>query len=507
VPNPLRLHEAPPLARLAESRHYPWFVVATVCVGAFLGQLDASIAGLVLPTLESTFRAPVAAVEWVAIAYLLVLAALVVPLGRLSDLAGRKMLYTLGFIVFVGGSALCGFAPDLVWLIVFRAVQAVGAAMLQANSVAIITAAIERRRLGRAIGVQAAAQAVGLSIGPSVGGFIIDAFDWRWVFFLAVPFGLVGAVLGWLVLPQTSRAAVRAAHRAQDRFDWAGAALIGPSVALVLAALTFGNVWGWLSAPMALVIGLAIALMVLFVAAERRAASPLVDLDLFKSHVFSVGIVAGVLSYGVLFGSLFLMPFYLERIAGRTPAETGLLLSPIPLAIAVLAPIAGALTDRVGSRAPRTIGMITATVALACLAALPTGPSSAIGPILVALALLGAGLGLFTPPNNSSIMGTVPRNRLGTAGGILNMSRSVGTSLGVAVTGAVLALVLNAQSEQQITNTLEASPAALQVAFHETVVFLAVAAAVSAVFAVFGGGALEHETTGREAAAAEIVGV
>jgi MFS family permease len=160
------LSEPPPLAGLTRARSYPWLVLGTVCVGAFLGQLDASIATLILPTLEGTFRAPVADVEWVAIAYLLVLAALVVPFGRLADLVGRKLLYVAGFVVFIAGSTLCGFAPTLLWLIGFRGLQAVGAAMLQANSVAIIAAAIERRRLGRAIGVQGAAQAIGLSCWP-----------------------------------------------------------------------------------------------------------------------------------------------------------------------------------------------------------------------------------------------------------------------------------------------------------------------------------------------------
>src|SRR5579884_3606999 len=195
------LAERPPLAGLAQLSYYRWLVVGTVCVGAFLGQLDASIASLVLPTLEDVFDAPVATVEWVALAYLLTLAALVVPFGRLADLVGRKTLYATGFVVFIVGSGLCGASPSLGWLILFRVFQAVGAALLQSNSVAIITAAVDRRSLGRAIGVQGAAQAVGLAVGPSVGGFLIVALGWRWVFYIAVPFGLLGTLLGVLVLP------------------------------------------------------------------------------------------------------------------------------------------------------------------------------------------------------------------------------------------------------------------------------------------------------------------
>ena len=470
------LSEPPPLPRVAASTAYAWLVVATVCVGAFLGQLDASIAGLILPTLETTFHAAIADVEWVAIAYLLVLAALVVPLGRLADLMGRKLLYTFGFLVFIAGSALCGFAPNLLWLIGFRCVQAVGAAMLQANSVAIITAAVDRRRLGRAIGAQGAAQAIGLSIGPSLGGFLIEALDWRWVFFIVVPFGLIGTVLGWCVLPQTAHGTARAGHRA-EHFDWAGALLLGPTVGLILVGLTFGTAWAWTSPRLLLLGGVVIACLAAFVRAERRAASPLVDLALFHSRQFSTGILSGLVAYAVLFGSLFLVPFYLQRVLGYSPAAAGLLLSPIPLTLAIVAPLAGLLTDRVGARLPTVVGMTLSAAALLAAAALPPINLAAT---LVLLALLGIGLGLFTPPNNSSIMATAPPHRLGTAGGVLNMTRSVGTSVGVALSGAVLALCLSAEVGQHVASTVDAPSAALLIAIRGTFAFLALLAGVAA---------------------------
>jgi EmrB/QacA subfamily drug resistance transporter len=462
--------EHPPVERLAAWPAYRWLVVGTVCIGAFMGQLDASIAGLVLPTLEEVFGAPVASVEWVAIAYLLTLAALVVPLGRLADLLGRKTLYTWGFVVFIVGSAACGLAPGLGWLVAFRVLQACGAAMLQANSVAIITAAVPRRALGRAIGVQGAAQAVGLSVGPSVGGLLIDALGWQWVFFIAVPFGLLGTALGWLVLPCTSHAAASEGARESERFDWLGAALLGPAVALVLLGLTYGNTWGWTS-PSLLLVGLAAGVCLVTLGwAERRSASPLVDPALLKVRTFSLGLLAGLLSYAVLFGSLFLLPFYLERILGQTPAQAGLLLTPVPIALGVMAPTSGALVDRIGPVPPTVAGMLIAAAALLGLATAPAGPLAAT---LGLLALLGVGLGLFTPPNNSTVMGSAPAHRLGVAGGVLNMTRSLGTSLGVAATGAVLAVRLAARLGAQVARTIDAPPSALLPALHETLVFLA----------------------------------
>ncbi|MBV9324156.1 MAG: DHA2 family efflux MFS transporter permease subunit [Chloroflexi bacterium] len=495
------LHEPPPLASLTRLPSYSWLIVGTVCVGAFLGQLDASIAGLVLPTLEETFAASVASVEWVAIAYLVTLAALVVPFGRLADLAGRKLLYVSGFLVFITGSALCGFAPSLAWLIAFRVVQAIGAAMLQANSVAIITAAVARRRLGRAIGIQGAAQAVGLSVGPSVGGFLIDALGWRWVFFIAVPFGLMGTVLGWLVLPATARAE---GQETEERFDWPGALLLGPSVALFMLALTFANDWGWTSPAFLGVTLLAAVCLGLFVATEVRATSPLVDLALFASRLFTIGIVAGLLSYSVLFGSLFLIPFYLERILDRTPAEAGLLLSPVPLALGIVAPLAGTLTDRFGSRLPTVTGMLLSAVALLALALLP---DSGLSLMLVLLGVLGVGLGLFTPPNNSAIMGSAPQHRLGVAGGILNMTRGIGTSLGVALTGAILALLLSVYTGAHVESTVDADPAALELAFHQTLFCLGVLAAAAGVLSAVRGAPTLEAAPAQPATMAESIGL
>jgi EmrB/QacA subfamily drug resistance transporter len=395
---------------------------------------------------------------------------LVVPLGRLADLLGRKTLYSWGFIVFVAGSAACGVAPSLGWLVIFRIVQACGAAMLQANSVAIITAAVPRRALGRAIGVQGAAQAVGLSVGPSVGGLLIDTLGWRWVFFIAVPFGLLGTLLGWLVLPCTSRAAAAEAASEPERFDWLGAALLGPAVALILLGLTYANSWGWTSPILLLVSALGIACLLTFWQAEARSRSPLIEPTLLRLRAFSLGLLAGLMSYAVLFGSLFLLPFYLERILGQTPAQTGLLLTPVPIALGMLAPASGVLTDRIGPTPPTIVGMLAAAAALVGLA---VAPSTSLPLTLGFLAMLGIGLGLFTPPNNSAIMGSAPAHRLGVAGGILNMTRSLGTSLGVAATGAVLAARLAARLGAPVARTTEAPPAALLPALHETLLFLA----------------------------------
>ena len=217
------------------------FVLATVCIGAFMGQLDASIVTVALPTLQRTFHASVASVTWVGLSYLIVLVAGVAALGRLSDMVGRKLLYCYGFIVFIVGSALCGLAPSLVTLDGFRVLQGVGAAMLQANSVAIIVLALPREKLGRGIGIQGAAQALGLALGPTIGGLLISLGGWRLIFFVNVPVGIAGVVMAWYLIPRSRHLQQRVP------FDWPGLVLFVPAVAALLSAVSFGNTAGWTS--------------------------------------------------------------------------------------------------------------------------------------------------------------------------------------------------------------------------------------------------------------------
>jgi EmrB/QacA subfamily drug resistance transporter len=404
-----------------------WLTVAAVCVGAFMGQLDASIVTVALPTLQHTFDASVGAVTWVGLSYLLVLVATVVAVGRLADMWGRKLLYVYGFGIFIIGSALCGLAPSLGWLIGFRALQAVGAALLQANSVAIIVLAVPKPSMGRAIGIQGAAQAVGLALGPTVGGFLLAAGGWRLIFFVNVPFGLVGMIAGVLLIPRSRNL------QEPTPFDWIGFTLFFPAVLAVFTAISFGNARGW-SSP--LIIGLLVVgagLVGAFIVRQRRCTHPMLDLRLFRLPRFGAGITSGLLSYLVMFGVLFLVPFYLERSVGLGSGRAGLELMVMPVALGITAPFAGRLADRIGARPLTVGGMACVSGGLMALALLR--PATSL--FLILLAVVGFGMGAFTPPNNATIMGAVPPRQAGVASGVLNMTRGMGTSLGLAVTGLV----------------------------------------------------------------------
>jgi EmrB/QacA subfamily drug resistance transporter len=460
------LRERPRPDRIRRRPDAHWLVVATVCVGAFMGQLDASIVTLAFPTLRTELHTTLAAVEWVGLAYLLALVGTVTAVGRLADIVGRKLLYTYGFGVFTLASAGCALAPNLPVLVACRVVQGVGAAMLQANSVALIATAMPAGRLGRGIGAQGTAQALGLALGPAVGGLLVALGGWRLLFLVNVPAGLLGTVAGLLLLPRSRDLASR------TRFDWTGLGLFVPAVGALLLALSLGA-GGQLAIPASLALGaVAVAAGAVFVRRERRTAAPMLDPRLFARRPFARGVGAGLGGYLVLFGVLFVTPFFLEGVRHQHTAAAGLTLAVLPAALGLAAPLAGALTDRRGPRAPTVVGMLTTTAGLLLLA----GTSSAHGPIweiAAALAIVGLGAGMFTPANNTAIMTSAPSRQSGVAGGVLNLTRGVGTSLGVALTGLVFELAAGGATSAVL-------PAALtQRGFTAAVLFLAAAAATT----------------------------
>jgi EmrB/QacA subfamily drug resistance transporter len=483
-----RIWNALPADRFSQDPRYIWFVVATVCVGAFMAALDASIVNVAIPTMQGYFGVTAANASWVLIAYLLTLASLVTAFGRLADMVGRRPLYTFGFTVFIVGSALCGAALSMPMLIMSRVLQAIGAGMLQANSVAIITATVPARHRGRAIGFQGSAQAVGLSIGPAVGGALIGLFGWRAIFYVNVPVGIAGTILAALILPRDTLPSER------QPFDWNGLALFTPFLVAVMMGLTDGPYWGWVSVRTLGLFGVALLALVLFLRHERRFFAPMINLALFKIRVMTLGNITGLLSYSAMFGTLFLMPYFLKRAMGLPESEIGLLLTPVPLAMTVLAPIAGGLADRYGSRFLTTAGMLL--TGIGCFGLSWVLHSNVSFPlILVALALVGAGLGLFTPPNNSSVMGSAPKEQLGVAGGILNMARSLGMSWGTAFALTLMTIFLVASGANTTHASASQWTSAIRLSFLGLAALSIVAAVLSALRAssdVSGGASEQH---------------
>ncbi|MER7504407.1 MFS transporter [Nonomuraea pusilla] len=449
MPSLTRESRRPP--RVREHRHAPWFAVGAVCVGAFMGQLDASIVTLAFPALQREFGASLAGVQWVSLGYLLVLVALLAGAGRVADTAGRKLIYLYGFVVFTAASAACGLAPSLPALVAFRLVQAAGAAMLQANSVALVVSSVPRSRTRAALGVQAAAQALGLALGPALGGVLVATLGWRWVFWINVPVGLVAIVAGHYLLPRTRL------RRHARRFDLAGLALLATATTCLLLAAS--AVSGLALPPWSppVLLGAAVAAGAAFWRWEQRAPSALIDVGLLRGRAVGLGLVGALGGYLVLFGPLVLVPQVLVA-TGAGELAAGLVLTALPAGFALAALGAErALPARWGNRL-RCVAGAAATAAGAGLLALAPGRAEALTFCLVAM---GAGLGTFLPANNSVVMAAVPERMSGTAGGMVNMARGIGTAFGIAVVTLCLHLVASYLPAARVALGVLAAVAAL----------------------------------------------
>ncbi len=417
-----------------------WTVMGIVGLGVFMATLDASIVNISLPKISQSFHAPLnGLVEWVIIAYLIVIGSLLLILGRISDLVGQKFLWVAGLTVFTLSSILCGMAPSLMALVLFRVLQGVGGAMLMAISPAMITRAFPGNERGRAMGILGLIVAAGTSAGPTVGGVITQAFSWRWIFYLNVPLGIVGVLTTMRLL--TARLVIR---WEEQRFDPLGALLLAVSLGCLMLGLSFGQDLGWHSPVIYGLFAGAVAVFLIFVMWEFQVAEPIVDFKLFRNRLFAAALFSSFLCFLSLFAVMFLMPFYLEDLLALSAEEAGFLMTAVPLSIMVAAPVSGWLSDRFGSQILSSLGLAISCAGLWFLSRLTAGASST--DIIWRLVVTGLGQGIFQPPNNNAIMGAVPKHRVGIAAGFLATVRVLGQASSVALSGAVFAMFGGAEA-------------------------------------------------------------
>ncbi len=428
---------SPPVGRTPLFSSHPnwrWFILTTVLIGAAMSALDVSIENIALPTLRNYYHVSLSLDEWVAMAYMLTLTIFLPLFGRLADMFGRTRMYNLGFVIFTIGSALCGLAPTMEFMIISRVIQATGGGLLQANSVAIITQSFPRCELGKAIGIQGAVQAISMAIGPFLGGLLIGlnlfGMQWRSIFYVNVPIGILGTIAAYYILPVDKK------RTSREKMDYVGCMTFAAALLFLVLALNEGRKLGWESDTIVTYFFLSVIFFVVFVVTEKRFSCPMMDFQLYRIYDFSAGNITGFFSYYVLFGILFIMPFYLENIAHFSAFAAGAMLTPIPITMSLVAPIAGTLSDRYGPALMTSIGMFVC--AAASFALIFCGRSPDITLLIVEFTALGLGMGLFTPPNNSAVMSCVPEERLGSAGGILNMMRSSGRVFGIDISGLIV---------------------------------------------------------------------
>jgi EmrB/QacA subfamily drug resistance transporter len=440
-----------------------WLILSAVSLGTLMSTLDGSIVNVALPAIQQDLASDLTTIEWVVVAYLLVIGSLLLPVGRLGEVLTFRRVYLSGFALFTTGSALCGAAPNELALIAFRVVQAVGAAMVMAIGPAIVARTFPATERGRALGLNGVSVSVGLSLGPALGGFLTAVATWRAIFLINVPIGILAILWAARVLPAEADGEPQA-------FDLRGAALSGASFFALLLALSEGQTWGWTSPATLALVGVAVILGAAFLLTERAAVQPLIDLALFRIRPFTFGLASVIVAFAGLFTATFLLPFLLERGEGYSPLVTGLMLTPVPITMAIVAPFSGAASDRWGSALPASAGMILIVLALFSLTTLPTGFAPL--DLVWRLVLLGLGQGLFMSPNSSAVLGSVPGRRVGTASGILAQMRVSGQALGIAISAAVVATRLPVHLAELGGGT-GGEPAALAAAVHDAFVVAA----------------------------------
>ncbi len=463
-----------------------WYVLAAVAMGIFLSTIDGSIVNVALPTLIQAFYTEFAVVQWVVLAYLLTVTTLMLSLGRLGDMVGKKPLYATGFVIFTTGSVLCGLSPGIYWLIGFRVLQAVGAAMMMALGMAIVTEAFPPSERGKALGISGSMVSVGIVVGPVLGGILIDALSWHWIFFVNLPIGILGSLMVARFVPALK-------PTGGQRFDYLGAFTLFVSLMSLLLALTLGEQLGFGETLVWLLFGNWLVFLVIFVAIEWKSSQSMIDLRLFQNRLFSVNLVTGFITFVSMAGTIILMPFYLENVLGYDPRSVGLLLAIVPVALGIMAPISGSLSDRLGTRPITVMGLLVLLAGYYAVSTL-TIQTTALGYVLRFLPV-GIGTGIFQSPNNSAVMGAVPRTRLGVASGLLSITRTLGQTTGIAVLGALWAGRVAYRSGHALGVSTTSAPAAIQVAaLHDTffVVMILLASAL-----MLGVWALVQERRGR----------
>ena len=414
---------------LSKPINQKWWVLIAVGTGSFMAALDGSVVNTILPVIQNVFHSSVAAVEWIVTVYLLALSGFLLTFGRLGDLRGHKAIYIWGFGIFVASSAICGAATSIELLIICRGIQAIGGAMLASNAPAILTGNFPAEQRGRAFGLSSMMTYLGLTLGPSLGGWLAQVFSWRAIFYINVPVGIIAFVLSLVCIPNGEP------NESNQKFDLAGAALFLAGLVALMLGLNQGAEWGWTSPPILGLLLAAILILTVFVFTEKRLTAPMLDLKLFHVPLFSASVASAVLNYICVYTITFLMPYYLIQGRGLNPAQAGLLLTAEPIIMAIAAPISGNFSDRIGSRWPGMVGMALMSLGLFLMASL--SPATPLFIAAIALAVAGLGTGTFISPNTSAIMGAAPKQRQGIASGIQAAARNTGMVLGIGLAGAI----------------------------------------------------------------------
>lgn len=465
-----------------------WLVMAAVSTGVILATIDGSIVNVAFPTLVEELDTTFHVIQWVALGYLLTIATFTLGMGRLGDVIGKKALYASGFALFTLASVLCGLSPSVGWLIGFRIFQALGSVMILALGSAILVEAFPPSERGKALGWIGTAVSLGIITGPVLGGILISAFSWRAIFFVNLPVGIIGT---WLAV----RNVPRSRPSPGQRFDIAGALAMSVSLFSLSIALTLGQDLGFGSVQILAGFAVSAVSAIGFVFIELRVDSPMIQLRLFRNPMLSVSVITGFLVFAGLSATFFLLPFYLEGVLRFEVGQVGLLMGAAPLMVGLISPLSGSLSDRIGIRPLTLAGLVI--VGLSFVGFLTFGVDTSVPHYLVVAISIGVGVAVFQSPNNSAIMGSVPREYMGLGGGLMTITRLLGQISGIAVLGSVWATsTATAAGGNLPEGGASMAPPLAQVAgLHVT---YSIAAGIMVVAVIIGAWGLRKEVQGRQ---------
>jgi len=442
-----------------------WRVFPALALGTLMATLDISIVNIALPTLSRAFRSPLTSIEWVVLSYVVVLTGLQLAFGHLADRVGRRRVYLTGLALFVTASTLCAAAPTAGMLIAARALQGLGTAMMMANTAALLVSSFPPEERGRALGLFGAAVGAGLALGPPLGGLIVGHASWRWIFLINLPLGVLCGALARRRLPADAPTHTSPLPVA-NAITWCAGLVLG------LVALSRGPADGWTAPAVIACATLAPVCLGVFAWLESRAADPLLSIGLLRGPL-GTAVLLTFLVQTVFISVALQMPLFLEDVIGFDAAEAGRWLMVLPLSAFLLAPIAGRWVDMVGPRPLALSGLTLGAAGCVAISSLSARP----GPwqLFLSLALFGVGMGLFSIPNSSALLGAVRPDQLGLASGLQATMRNLGISGGTALTGAVLAMRVSAHGGGALSagNTSETARAALVLASRELYLGLA----------------------------------
>ncbi len=419
-----------PLEYFTSKRNYRWYVLTVVLLGAFMSALDLNLMNMINPVWSKVYHQQLSYIEWATLGYQLTLTSLLPVLGRLSDIFGRKKFYNWGFVIFIIGSGMVGLGISMEWIIFWRIIQAVGATFLQSNSIAIITANFPTNERSKAIGIQGAVQATGMALGPTFGGFIVQYFSWNYAFYINVPVGIAGTILALLILPESR------SEGEKKKIDYVGASLFTTFLGIFLINFSLSSNPGYPLEDKILLYSVSIVSLFTFIYHSRKFENPIIDLKLLENVPYMAGNFSGLLSYLIIGGTMFIAPYFMEYVLRFSPSLAGTLLVIIPGFMGIGTPLGGIFASRVGSYKLTIVGFSFITLSSLLISFL--GKDSPIYLIIIYFSMMGFGMGLFTAPNNSTIMGMSPPGKLSLVGGFLNMMRSLGLIFGVSISTFLL---------------------------------------------------------------------